>query len=96
MTEAANMEAVCAVTRNWVGFTTLWEAELEEIEALAAWADIYDDFVYFPWSSDKNLESTLTASNGALAKIVDTSRRGDFPLWQWPAALLSLGTARRA
>ena len=96
MTEAANMEAVCAVTRNWVGFTTLWEAELEEIEALAAWADIYDDFVYFPWSSDKNLESTLTASNGALAKIVD---KYDvvvpiyFPTWGLSAMAMACGAS---
>lgn len=96
MTETANMEAICAVTRNWVGFTTLWEAELEEIEALAAWADIYDDFVYFPWSSDKNLESTLTASNGALAKIVD---KYDvvapiyFPTWGLSAMAMACGAS---
>lgn len=70
-TETENLEAICGVTRNWVGFTTLWEAELDEIEAFAAWADIYDDFVYFPWSSDTNLESTLTASSSPLAQIVD-------------------------
>ncbi|WP_410102056.1 DUF3383 family protein [Sutterella wadsworthensis] len=51
MNEKANLDAVCEVTRNWVGFTTLWQGDLEEIEALAAWADVYDDFVYFPWSS---------------------------------------------
>lgn len=70
-TETENMDAICGVTRNWVGFTTLWEPELEEIEALAAWADIYDDYVFFPWSSDVNLESTLTAASNPLAQIVD-------------------------
>lgn len=71
MTESANMDAVCTVTRNWVGFTTLWEADLEEIEALAAWADVYDDYVLFAWSSDENLTSTLTSASSPLAKIVD-------------------------
>lgn len=71
MTEAANLEAVCAVTRNWVGFTTTWEATLEEIEAFSAWADVYDDFVYFPWSSDAKLTNPLTASSSPLAQIVD-------------------------
>lgn len=71
MTEAQNLGAICAVTQNWVGFTTLWEAELEEIQAYAAWADTYDDYVYFPWSNDPNLESTLTASSSPLAQIVN-------------------------
>lgn len=71
MTEKSNLDAVCEVTRNWVGFTTLWQANLEEIEALAAWADVYDDFVYFPWSSDEKLTNALTASSSPLAQIVD-------------------------
>jgi hypothetical protein len=71
MTEKANLDAVCEVTRNWVGFTTLWQGDLEEIEALAAWADVYDDFVYFPWSSDEKLTNALTASSSPLAQIVD-------------------------
>lgn len=45
--------------------------DLEEIEALAAWADVYDDFVYFPWSSDEKLTNALTASSSPLAQIVD-------------------------
>ena len=71
MNEKANLDAVCEVTRNWVGFTTLWQGDLEEIEALAAWADVYDDFVYFPWSSDEKLTNALTASSSPLAQIVD-------------------------
>lgn len=71
MTEAQNLDAICEVTQNWVGFTTLWEADLEELQAYAAWADTYDDYVYFPWSNDKTLESTLTASSSPLAQIVD-------------------------
>ena len=71
MTEAQNLDAICAVTQNWVGFTTIWEAELEEIQAYAAWADTYDDYVYFPWSSDSNLENALTASSSPLAQITD-------------------------
>ena len=33
MTESQNMESICSVTRNWVGFTTLWEAVLLVIES---------------------------------------------------------------
>ena len=71
MTPAQNLDAVCTVTQNWVGFTTLWEADLAEIRGYAAWADTYDDYVYFPWSSDAKLESTLTAESSPLAQITD-------------------------
>lgn len=64
MTEADNLNAICEVTRNWVGFTTLWETELAEAEALAAWADSTgDDYVYFDWTLDENVTSQLTQSD---------------------------------
>lgn len=71
MTAAQNMDLICAVTRNWVGFTTLEPLDLEELEALAAWADTYDDYVLFAWSDDGNLESPLTSGSCTLAQIVD-------------------------
>ena len=47
LTPAQNMNLVTSVSRNWVGFTTLYATEVAEASALAAWADIDDDYVYF-------------------------------------------------
>ena len=70
MTEAATLDAIRAVTANWAQFTTLWEAtEQDEAEAYAAWADIDDDYVYVFWSSDRNMESTLT-QDSTIAKAL--------------------------
>lgn len=70
MTEAATLEAIRAVTANWAQFTTLWEVtEPDEAEAYAAWADIDDDYVYVFWSSDRNMESTLT-QDSTIAKAL--------------------------
>lgn len=71
LTAAANLDAICAVTANWVGFTTAWEATAEEAEALAAWADIDDDFVYIDWTEDQNACSTLTQADTKPAKLLD-------------------------
>lgn len=72
-TEAENLDAVCEVTRNWVGFTTIWEAELEEAQAFAAWADgSGDDYVYFDWTTDEKTTSQLTQSETKPAKLMDT------------------------
>lgn len=71
-TEAETMNAICTVTRNWVGFTTAWEATLEEVEALAAWTDgTGDDYVYAPWSTDENMCNQLTQGSTIAAQIVD-------------------------
>lgn len=70
MTEAATLDAIRAVTANWSQFTTLWEVtEQDEAEAYAAWADIDDDYVYVFWSSDRNMESTLT-QDSTIAKAL--------------------------
>ena len=52
LTAAQNMNLITTVSRNWVGFTTLYSTDLDEASALAAWADIDDDYVYFDWSTD--------------------------------------------
>lgn len=70
-TPAAALENVCAVTRNWVGFTTMWEASLEEAEGFAAWADIDDDYVYVDWTTDVRCLNTLTQADTKPAKMVD-------------------------
>lgn len=70
MTEAATLNAICAVTANWAQFTTLWEVTKQaEAEAYAAWSDIDDDYVYVFWSSDQNMESTLT-QDSTIAKAL--------------------------
>lgn len=70
MTESASLDAIRAVTANWSQFTTLWEVtEQDEAEAYAAWADIDDDYVYVFWSSDRNMESTLT-QDSTIAKAL--------------------------
>lgn len=72
MTEAATLNAICAVTANWAQFTTLWEVTKQaEAEAYAAWADIDDDYVYVFWSSDQNMESTLTQASTIAKAIQD-------------------------
>ena len=71
-TEAEDLNAICTVTRNWVGFTTLWETEKEEAEAYAAWADASgDDYCYIDWSLDNNLTSQLTQSTTKAAGLED-------------------------
>ena len=69
MGAAANMDAVCEVTRNWVGFSTLNEASEEDALAFAAWADLDDDYVYFDWSLDANMLSAMTNANTKAAKL---------------------------
>lgn len=71
LTPAANMDAICAASMNWVGFTTLYEADEAEALALAAWADINDDFVYFDWQKDPAMLSSLTNQACKAAKLAD-------------------------
>lgn len=72
-TETEDLNAICTVTRNWVGFTTLWEAETEEAEAFAAWADASgDDYCYIDWSLDDNMTNQLTQSGTKAATLMDT------------------------
>lgn len=70
-TPAAALENVCSVTRNWVGFTTLWEATLEQAEGFAAWADIDDDYVYVDWTTDVRCIDMLTQAETKPAKMMD-------------------------
>ncbi len=65
LTPAANLEAICNVTRNWTQFTTIEEVTDEEAaKAYAAWAvGEYDDYVYVFWSSDDKMTNQLTADS---------------------------------
>ena len=60
LTVAQNMDAITAVTRNFVGFTTLVKASDNDAVSYAAWADLDDDYVYFYWSDDTTLLSKST------------------------------------
>lgn len=72
-TETEDLNSICTVTRNWVGFTTLWEAEKEEAEAFAAWADASgDDYCYFDWSLDDNMTNQLTQAGTKAQTLMNT------------------------
>lgn len=90
-TETQTMDAICEVTRNWVGFTTIWETELEEAEAFAAWADASgDDYVYFDWSEDENLLSQLTQSTTKPAQLQGKYNCTAFLYGNWRDAAFAL------
>ena len=76
MTEARNLDAICKITRNWVGFTTLWEATLEEDQAYSAWSDIDEDYCYIAWSTDKNLGNQQTQGSTRAAQNVNYLTNG--------------------
>lgn len=68
---AQNMNLITHVTRNWVGFTTLYSADEAEAVALAAWADIDDDYVYFDWTTDANVLTVSTQSTTKPVALAD-------------------------
>lgn len=52
LTPAANMDAVTDVATNWVTFTTLYEADEDEIIGLAQWSNDQDvDYLYCPYTT---------------------------------------------
>lgn len=92
---AKNLEAICNVTRNWVGFTTIWEATLVEAQGFASWADIDDDYVYCLWTRDAKCTNQLTQSTTIPAKL-----NGQYNCticlyggWDFAAAVLACGAS---
>lgn len=71
LTAAQNMNLVTTVSRNWVGFTTAYETEVDEASALAAWADIDDDYVYFDWSTDTKMLDQSTQASTKAAQLAE-------------------------
>ena len=73
MSEDANMTAIAKADGNWVSFTTLYEADASEIEALAKWCnDQKVEYAYFPYtdaaadtvpSNASNLPNTLKTAD---------------------------------
>jgi hypothetical protein len=93
MTEAATLNAICAVTANWSQFTTLWEVtEQAEAEAYSAWADIDDDFVYVFWSSDQNMTSALT-QDSTIAKALKDKYNCTFMIYSFDYATAAFAIA---
>ncbi len=71
-TASENLEAICNVSRNWVGFTTIWEVtDIDEAKAFASWADIDDDYVYCLWTKDARCVNQLTQSKTLPAQLMD-------------------------
>ena len=73
LTPAQNMNLVTSVSRNWVGFTTLYATEVAEASALAAWADIDDDYVFFDWSTDTKMLDQSTQSTTKAAQLAESN-----------------------
>lgn len=67
------MNLVTSVSRNWVGFTTLYATEVAEASALAAWADIDDDYVFFDWSTDTKMLDQSTQSTTKAAQLAENN-----------------------
>lgn len=73
LTAAQNMNLITTVSRNWVGFTTAYETDADEASALAAWADIDDDYVYFDWSTDSKMTNQSTQSTTKAAQLAENN-----------------------
>lgn len=53
---ASNMQAIRNISDNWVTFTTLYEADDDEVLGFAKWATAQGvDYLYLPWSADATL-----------------------------------------
>lgn len=91
MTPSENLDAISSVTRNWVGFTTAYEAEFEEAQGLAAWADINDDYVYFDWTLDEKCLNQLTQSTTKPAQLMENFNCTACIFGDWHEAAFALG-----
>jgi hypothetical protein len=69
-TPSSAMDKVIAISQNWATFTTLWEPNLVDKEAFAAWAIAQGDrYGYIGWDTDAQaIVNGLTTCFGAIAK----------------------------
>lgn len=75
LSATANMAAIKQQTQNWVSFTTLYEAETEEVLGLAEWASGQGvDYLYVPWSTDAQL--TTQGSTSSIADQIEAAEHG--------------------
>lgn len=76
LTPIANMDNVIQQTQNFVTFTNLYEADDEEILALAEWSNNQGvEYLYCAWSTDENLTSQ-TGINTIADKISEANYSG--------------------
>ena len=47
----SQMAALRKHSENWVSFTTAWEADADEMETWAAWANDHHGWLYVPWTT---------------------------------------------
>lgn len=62
---AEQMAAILGKTENWVSFTTLYEAEADEILEWAAWANANYGWLYVPYTTDPNTPNPDSATDPA-------------------------------
>jgi Protein of unknown function (DUF3383). len=66
---AEQMAAIRKVTENWACFTTLWEADVDEIMTWATWANDHYGWLYVPFTTDPNTPlQTSTADPASTLK----------------------------
>lgn len=65
MNADAQMRAVRSRTENWVTFTTMWEADAEEMREWAAWANSNYGWMYAPWTTDASTPLQTSAADPA-------------------------------
>lgn len=91
-TPGGAMDRVASVTQNWSTMVTLFEPDLADKQAFAAWFNTQDDqYLWSGWDSDPNASvQGNTTSFGAIAKLAEfdgvTMVSGD------PALALATGT----
>lgn len=54
MTPTEQMQAITNKTENFVTFTTMYEAEYDEMLELAQWSSTHYGWLYCPWTTDPN------------------------------------------
>lgn len=71
MTESEQMVAILAKTQNWVSFTTVWEADVEEALRWAEWASANYGWLYVPYSTSPLMISPDSAAD--MASMIKSS-----------------------
>lgn len=91
-TPGETMDAVKAMTQNWVSFMTLWEPVLADKTLFAVWSNAQNSrYVYVAWDTDAQaIVNGSTTNFGAVAKVAKYD--GVFPVYNTvDLAALALG-----
>lgn len=92
----AEMDAIVALTQNWVTFTTLWEPDANTKTAFAAWTNgKLDRYAYCCWSTDPQ-DAAFPGTTGAFYQIAQANYDGTHmqyaPVNQQLAAAFIMGS----